>query len=389
MFIITIFLITILIPTVQLARPTLKLTFTPDEKYMPHHQQIEIQCELFNPTQRTDSAQLWYVDLKTGKRTPISRTLLTSSTEDSPEVFKSNRNKRYEYIRKNHIRIRALQMEDSAKYECNCPDCEESIKREMRDLSVMRLVEPKWFIEGGWPLHENTKTTIKCQTEDFYPYVSHRIFRNQQEITNEGRSTLTNSNAFPQKFVWESTITPTADWHNSTLRCSVTEGSTEQQVTKTLEILFAARFLKCEERQYVDSKVDQSSIECSYSGNPQPKLNWHRQSDQAPLVSDGGFKIETKDEQNGKYKSIFTFDRNKLITIPSQENLSGENYYQQLLSKGFSVKLTVNGIEKATRNINIERDVKRMRSGSWNKSMKISCSTILLSFLLILQIIQR
>jgi len=52
-------------------------------------------------------------------------------------------------------------MEDSAKYECNCPDCEESLAKQIRDLHVMKLVEPKWVIEPGWPLHENTKATIK------------------------------------------------------------------------------------------------------------------------------------------------------------------------------------------------------------------------------------
>jgi hypothetical protein len=226
MYIITIILIiTILIPTVQLARPTIKLTFTPDEKYMPRQQQIEIYCELVNPNQHTDSAQLWYVDFKTGKRTPISRSLLTSPTDDAPEIFKSNRNKRYDYVRKNYLRIRGLQMEDSAKYECNCPDCEESVPKQTRDLQVMKLVEPKWIIESGWPLHENTKAIIKCQTDDFYPYIGHKILRNHQEITNDGKSTLSNNYAFPHKFTWEATITPTAEWHNSTLRCSVTEGS--------------------------------------------------------------------------------------------------------------------------------------------------------------------
>jgi hypothetical protein len=225
MSMVIIIFLTIFIPTVQLARPTIKLTFTPDEKYMPHQQQVEIHCELLNPTTGNDAAQLWYVDFKTGKRTPISRALLKNQTEDPPEVIKTNRNKRYEYIQRNHIRIRALQMEDSAKYECNCPDCLETVTKQTRDLHVMKLVEPKWIRESGWPLHENTKTTIKCQVDDFYPYISHKILRNHQEITKDGKSSLTNSNSFPQQFIWEGTIIPTADWHNSTLRCTVTEGS--------------------------------------------------------------------------------------------------------------------------------------------------------------------
>ena len=225
MYTITIFLITILIPTVQLARPTIKLTFSREEKYLPHHQQIEIQCELLNPTERTESLQLWHVDLKNGKRTPISRTLLNSPAEDSPDIFRKIKNKRYEYVRKNHIRIRSLQMEDSAKYECDCPDCEEPITKQTRELHVMKLVEPRWEIESAWPLHENIKIPIKCLVDDFYPYVKSKILRGNQDITSEGKSSLTNSNAFPQKLIWEATIIPTADWHNTTLRCIVTEGS--------------------------------------------------------------------------------------------------------------------------------------------------------------------
>ncbi len=227
MSMITIIFITIFIPIVQLARPIIKLTFTPDEKYMPYQQQIEIRCELLNPNQRTDSAQLWHVDFKTNTRTAISRLLLTTPTDDAPDIFKSNRNRRYEYLQKNHIRIRGLQMEDSARYECNCPDCEESINKITRDLFVMQLKEPEWKIESGWPLHENTRAIIKCITNDFYPYVAHRILRDNQEITNEGKSSLSSDKAFPQKFIWEATINPTADWHNSTLRCTVTEGSND------------------------------------------------------------------------------------------------------------------------------------------------------------------
>lgn len=215
---------TIFLPSAQLSRPALKLTFTPDEKYISYQQQVEIRCELINPNQRTDSAQLWYVDLKTGSRTAVSRSLLISPTDDAPEIFKNIRNKRYEYLHKNSIRIRALQMEDSARYECDCPDCQEPLTRQSRDLLIMQLREPEWRIESGWPLHENTKAVVKCFVNDFYPYVSHRILRDNKELTNVGKSTLSSDKAFPQTFVWEATITPTAEWHNSTLRCSVTEG---------------------------------------------------------------------------------------------------------------------------------------------------------------------
>lgn len=174
-------------------------------------------------------------------------------------------------------------------------------------------------------------------------------------------------------------------------------GSTNQEATKTLDVLFAASFTKCDERQFVDSKKEQSSIECSYRGNPPPKLTWLRQSDQKPITSDIGIHIDTKDEHNGKYKSIVTFDRNRLTsnsypittttTTATQEYLSGENYYQQLLNKGFLVKLIVNGNEKNSRNIHIVRDVNQIRANSLNNSIIYSYSSILFTFLVLLHII--
>jgi hypothetical protein len=398
MYIITIVLITILIPCVQSARPTIKLTFTPDEKYMPRDQQVDIHCEILNPNERTDSPQLWHVDLKTAKRTLISRSLLTAPSEDSPNIFKQIKNKRYDFVRKNYMRIRRLQMEDSAKYECDCPDCEETITKQARDLYVVKLVEPQWVFDSNTPLHENTKTTIKCITKDFYPYVGHKILRNNQDITKEGKSSLSDTIAFPQNFTWEATITPTADWHNTTLRCIVNEGNTEQQTSKNLDVLFAANFLKCDDRQFVDSKKEQSTIECSYTGNPQPTLHWLRQKDQKSITPDVGITIETKEEQQpGKYKSIVKFDRNKLLSIPlttttftnNQGDTSGENYYQQLLNSGFTVKLTVNGNDKGMRTINIVHDATQARSSLSDGSTKISLSSILFTFLFIIHLIRR
>lgn len=224
MSIIIILFITLFLPLVQSTRPALKLTFTPDERYTSYQQEVTIRCELNNPNQRTDIAQLWYVDLKTGSRTAVSRALLTTPMDDAPEMFKNNRNRRYEHLQKNFIRIRALQMEDSAVYECDCPDCQDSLPKQSRELIVMQLREPEWRIESGWPLHENTKALIKCYVNDFYPYVNHRILRDNREITHLGNSSLSAHKTFPQKLVWEATITPTPDWHNSTIRCSVTEG---------------------------------------------------------------------------------------------------------------------------------------------------------------------
>ncbi|CAF0955827.1 unnamed protein product [Adineta ricciae] len=394
MYIITsIITVAIVIPIVQLARPSINLTFTPDEKYMSRYAKVEIQCGQIQPNAQSEPLQLWYVDYKTGKRTPVSRTLLTAPTDDAPDVFRNHQNHRYEFVRKNHIRIRSLQMEDSARYECNCPDCEESIPKQTKDLYVMQLATPVWVIDLGGPLHENTKTTIKCQVDDFYPYVRHRILRDQTEITKDGKSDLSDSNSFPQKFVWQMTITPKADWHNSTLTCSVRQGNTERVATETLNVLFTPNFLDCSERQFVDPRKDQSSIECSYNGNPAPQLTWLRQSDQRLVTSDAGITIETKDESKGKYRSIVTFDRNKLtsLPLPPMKNGSVENYYQYLLNNGFLVKLTVNGNEKGTRAIKIVKDARQVQSKvSSSSTTTISLATmILLAFSLLFATLHR
>lgn len=169
-------------------------------------------------------------------------------------------------------------------------------------------------------------------------------------------------------------------------------GSVEQSVTKTLDVLFDARLIKCEKRQYVDINAEKSTIDCSYSGNPQPKLTWLRKSDQKPITADMGVTIDIKDENHGKYKSIVTFDRSKLMIIPltnGQQNQTGENYYQQLLNNGFIVKLAVNGKEKATENIEIVRDAHAIRTKLSNNTIKQSYLSILLfTFLFILHLIQ-
>jgi hypothetical protein len=224
MFFISIIFLTILIPSIQSVKPSIKLTFTPDEKYYTMGNQVEIHCEILNPTENMEVPQLWHVDFKTGKHTPVSRSLLYSTPDDALDVFKQNKQKRIEYVKKNFIRVRQLLLEDSAKYECNCPDCEEPLPKQEKLLQVMKLAEPRWHIEPGWPIQENAKTTIKCTAEDFYPYVSYKIIRHHHEINNEGKLSPPIGHVFPQKFSWEATVTPNADWHNTTLRCTVTEG---------------------------------------------------------------------------------------------------------------------------------------------------------------------
>lgn len=388
----TLTFLTTFISTVELSKPIINLSFNPNEPYFTRQSKVEIQCELLNPIQVGDSAQLWHVDLKTGKRTSVSRSLLSSPTDDAPEIFKkNNRNKRYRYLSRNHIEINALQMEDSARYECDCPDCESGVEKKERKLEVTQLVDPIWTIDSSWPLHENVDTKIKCSVDDFYPYIKHKILRDSTEITNIGKSQLTNEKYFPQKLVWEATIKPTADWHGTTLLCDVTQGNTVKHATKTIEVLFDARLLTCHDRQYVDSKQDHGSIECSYSGNPAPTLVWLRRSDRKAITTDQGITVEINNESHGKYKSIVKFDRNRLNINPIQTslNITGENYYQQLLNNGFIVQLLANGKEKTTKNITIVADKSQIQTKFANYSNSITHSTILVGFLFILHMVLR
>lgn len=225
MYTITIILITILIPYIQsvAVRSSLKLTFTPDNKYMSVGQDVDIKCELLNPADPSDSAQLFHIDLKTQKKSLVSRQLLLGPPEDAPDIFKK-KNGRYSYVSRGHIHIQNLQAEDSARYVCDCPDCLEALTTATRNLSVMVLNQPTWTAGPGWPLHENTKSNLKCEVNNFFPYVGHKILRNHIDITNEGKSSLPSANVYPQTFTWEASLSFTHDMHNSTLLCIVTQG---------------------------------------------------------------------------------------------------------------------------------------------------------------------
>ena len=227
MFSVSIIFLTILIPSIQSLKPTLELKFSPDEKYYSQGHTVDITCEILNPTPDTDAAQLWHVDLATGKHTAISRSFIHSPGEDAPLIFKQNTHKRIEYLRKNYLRITNLQLEDSARYECNCPDCPDTVGLNTVDktLQVMKTSEPKWSIEPGWPLQEQAATTIKCTAEDFYPYVDYKIIRHHHEMNKLGKHLVSPTNsAYPNKFSWEATVTPLADWHNTTLLCTIFQG---------------------------------------------------------------------------------------------------------------------------------------------------------------------
>jgi hypothetical protein len=167
-------------------------------------------------------------------------------------------------------------------------------------------------------------------------------------------------------------------------------GTSEQQTTKTLDVLFTPRFLKCDERQHIDMKQEQSILECSYSGNPAPTLTWQRKSEKKPIQNESGITIETKDEYHGRYKSILKFDRTKLGSLPSTiattlstnpVNSSIDNYYQQLLDDGFTVQLTVNGNDRGTRAISVIYHVDEIRLSPVNSSTSLCLSWILLLLL--------
>ena len=142
-------------------------------------------------------------------------------------------------------------------------------------------------------------------------------------------------------------------------------------------------------------------IECSYAGNPAPKLLWFRQSDGKQIHADVGITIDTKDEHHGKYKSIVTFEREKLVAIPlttttkapnagpetsTAAKVTGENFYEQLLNGGFTVKLiSSHNEEKGTKNIRIVNNEQQMRvktpDSTSSSSRSSSLTSILLGFL--------
>ncbi|CAF0910560.1 unnamed protein product [Adineta steineri] len=355
MFFVSIIFLTILIPAIQSAKPTLKLTFTPDEKDYTEGHVVEILCELLNPSDHTESPQLWHVDIKSGRRTSISRSLLHTPPDDALDIFKQNKNKRIEYVKKNHLRIRQILFEDTSRYECTCVDCEDQIEKKTKELTVMQLTDPEWHIEPGWPLQENAKTTLKCTADYFYPYVSYQIFRDLHKLNDDGKAVIPNSNTIPQKFSWEITVTPTFEWHNTTLKCIIIQGNSERHAIKTLQVLFTPRFIRCDKKQRVNTTNEQSTIECSYAGNPKPELIWLRQTDRYPITKDDGIIIETIDQHHGTYKSIVTFNRRALTTISDgkQSTKTDDNYYQKLVNGGFIVQLKHNNEIKDTRRITI------------------------------------
>lgn len=394
MFFISIIVLINLIPSMQSSALTLNLTFAPDEKYYEMGHTVDVYCDFNIPNDKNDPPQLWHVDFKTGKRSPISRAFIQNPPDDAPEAFKHNKDKRIQYLRKNYLRISNLQLEDSARYECDCPDCEENIATKTHKLQVMKLAEPKWHIEPGWPVQEKAKITIKCTADDFYPYVEHKIINNHHEISKDGKHVhIPQGDVFPHKFSWETIIEPTQQSHNTTLVCTVKQGVHERHARKVLEVLFTPRFQECSSAQHVDPTKDKASIVCSFAGNPAPQLVWYRQIDNQPITTDSNFVVTTESENHGKYKSILTFDRMKLAAVPTttttkspadsstQTPIKGTNYYEQLLNSGFVAKLILNNEEKDSKKITIVGEASKAKvNGLDNSSRQTLSASILVLF---------
>jgi len=127
----------------------------------------------------------------------------------------------------------------------------------------------------------------------FLSYVSHQILRHHHDITNEGKATIPNS-SFPQNFLWQAQLVPAADWHGTTLSCTIVEGNTKQVTSKQLDVQFSPRFYECDDRQHVDANNENSTIECSFGGNPTPTITWLRATDNKSLTPEQGIIIEKK-----------------------------------------------------------------------------------------------
>lgn len=183
-----------------------------------------------------------------------------------------------------------------------------------------------------------------------------------------------------------------------------------RHAVKHLEVTFTPRFLTCSEKQYVDSAKDKAHIQCSYAGNPEPQLVWLRQTDEKPVTTGNGITIDVTNEHHGKFKSVITFERDKLIALPLSTTTkapngqpasstakplpAGDNYYQQLLNGGFIAKLSYHNEDKGSRKINIVGDANQARSKVLDNSSRktfesVSTSLLFLFSFVLLYMIQH
>ncbi|UJR07018.1 hypothetical protein I4U23_011306 [Adineta vaga] len=240
--------------------------------------------------------------------------LLIKPSYDSSDIFKLNKKDHLHYIKQVHIRLVYLLSKDTSKYECNCPDCDEDLEKQIKELHVIQLSEPTWHIESNLPIKENVKLIIECIVDDFYPYIKHKIIHNSYDITEYGNLRILNNNkTYSQRFSWKITLIPTADWHNTIFQCFVTQGNVELNATKNLQILFAPRFLQCYNKQLINKTNDQISIECQYAGNPKPELKWFYRTNKSSLIENNNVIIKNFNENHGKYRDILIFNNETII----------------------------------------------------------------------------
>lgn len=187
-------------------------------------------------------------------------------------------------------------------------------------------------------------------------------------------------------------------------------GNSKRHAVRNLEVTFTPRFLTCAEKQHVDSTKDRASIQCAYAGNPEPQLVWLRQTDDKPITVGNGITIDVVNEHHGKYKSVITFERGKLMAMPlstttkapNGQPLSstakppppGDDYYQQLLNGGFIAKLSYHNEDKGSRKIAIVGDANQARSKVLDNSSRktfesVSTSLLFLFSFVLLNMIQH
>ncbi|CAF1184163.1 unnamed protein product [Didymodactylos carnosus] len=209
-------------------QPSLKLTISPDNKYIERDSEISILCELRDPTDSKDKPVLYYVDPRTQKRTPVTRALLNGAVKQIPELFQNVENRaRYQHEGKNHIKITKAQVIDSAIYECECPDCEAPPKKDHKEFFITKYAEPQLSVTPD-PLIEGNQATFRCQIDEFYPYTGIEVLIHHHKYNTTTKAEVVTANhlknVFEQNLKWNVSLQVQADWHEHQFECIVKQG---------------------------------------------------------------------------------------------------------------------------------------------------------------------
>ncbi|CAF0780231.1 unnamed protein product [Didymodactylos carnosus] len=333
--------------------PSLKLTISPDSKYIERDTEISILCELRDPTDSDDKPVLYYVDPRTQKRTPVTRALLNGKVDnkqDIPDLFQNVENRaRYRYEGKNHIKITKAQVIDSAVYECECPDCEAPPKKDHKEFFITKYVEPQLSVTPD-PLIEGNQAIFRCQVDEFYPYTGFEVLIHNHKHADKAEVVNSPKHVFEQNLKWNASLPVQADWHDHYFECIVKEGEVSKVGKKIkLNVLFNPRFVTCNDKQHIDLKKNEETnvepqIDCTYSGNPKPIIEWQKASSEKLVDTNNkdGITIVEEALPFGVYKSIVKFNRQKLDELQSVTTDGDKSYFQKLIADGFVVKLNSN-----------------------------------------------